>query len=860
MGCRFPGARNPREFWTLLASGRDAIAEVPAHRRGPEALSDEKARASAPAYGRWGGFLDRVDEFDPAFFRLSVSEARTMDPQQRLLLEVTWEALENAGIRPGDLAGRRVGVFVGAWQCDYEKLQKGPIPRGGTGLSRAILANRLSHVFDLRGPSLMVDTACSSSLVALDLAAQSLSVGACDLAIVGGVNLILTSDITRSFSEMGVMASDGRCKVFDSRADGYVRSEGCGVVVLKRLEDSLEDHDNVLAIVRGTASGQDGDTATLTSPSEEAQTDVMRQALSVAGLKGHDISFIEAHGTGTPVGDPIEFGAMKTVYGALHDSRRSCALGSVKTNIGHLESAAGVAGLIKAVLALQNATIPANLHFRELNPDMSLEGTPFILPVGPMSWDFVEGPRRAAVSSLGYGGTIAHAILEEAPGGPEAPLPSRKVWVLACSAPTAAGLERLVPLMAEATLGLDAAGLAAAAGQSLSARTPFSHRLAFTCSSAEEARKKLLNPGVGLESVTRGRVTQRTPPKVALLFSPQGSARTGMGRELYEAEPLFRKHFDQVAQVVERSAGLPLIEALHQGSKGQPITEPVLSHVAVFSVEYALARLWLRWGLRPSAVLGHSAGEYTAACISGALSLEDTVSLLVARGRAMNRFTQDGMMAAVSASQAEVQGVLSRLEARAEIAALNGPTNTVIAGTRTDVERVLAHFEAEGVLARSLDTPYAGHCFMVEPLLPVFQETASQIAGATPRLALYSTVDGARREGVLDSAHWGRHLRQPVRYAAAIEAALADGIEIFLECGPSDSLADMGRRATAGRGLWLASLGAPGEQRRLMESVAALFVRGASLDWDAVAGGRRPEPMLLPNYPFERQPCWFDPS
>ncbi|MEM7345625.1 MAG: beta-ketoacyl synthase N-terminal-like domain-containing protein, partial [Chloroflexota bacterium] len=687
MGCRFPGADNPEEFWQLLQNGVDAITDVPSDRW------KQEAGATTP---RWGGFLQHIDQFDPYFFGILPAEADEMDPQQRLLLEVSWEALENAGIVPHRLAGSQTGVFIGISSNDYVRLQGAPTPLSGTGNAFSIAANRLSYLLDLQGPSWAVDTACSSSLVAVHQAILSLRQGESDLALAGGVNLILTPELTDAFSQAGMMAADGRCKTFDARADGYVRGEGAGIVLLKRLPDAMRDGDPILARIKGSAVNQDGRTNGLTAPNGRAQQAVIRRAVADAGIMPAEISYLEAHGTGTELGDPIEINALKEV---LLDGRTDepCQIGSVKSNIGHLEAAAGIAGLIKVVLSLQHAHIPPHLHLKELNPHISLDNTPLSIPTSGQAWE--AKTRVAGVSSFGFGGTNAHVILAEAP--PHDPTPSPQEHplniLLTLSAKNEAALQHLAQryqayLSSSATDDVAFTDICFTAN---TARTHFRHRLAIRASSSAEAYEKLTTFGDKQKLV--GLITGHAPPnkpKIAFLYTGQGAQYVGMGQQLYETEPIFRDTLDQCDQILRPYLDKPLFDVLYSATS--PIDETIYTQPALFALEYALTKVWNAWGIEPDLLMGHSVGEYVAACIAGAFTLEEGLTLIAERARLMQELPESGKLVAVFASQAQVAVAIDSYP-NVAIAAINGPQNVVISGDIQAVELTIRRDEMESI-------------------------------------------------------------------------------------------------------------------------------------------------------------------
>ncbi|HEX7843260.1 MAG TPA: SDR family NAD(P)-dependent oxidoreductase [Kofleriaceae bacterium] len=871
LGCRFPGAPDPDAFWSLLRSGGDAIREVPADRWDVGAFYDPDPATPGTTTTRFGGFLPRIDEFDPSFFCISPREASHMDPQQRLLLEVTWEALENAGIAPQALYGTETGVFVGISTNDYAGLQLSDPARvgahDGTGSAHSIAANRLSYLLDLRGPSMAVDTACSSSLVAVHLACQSLRTGECRVALAAGVNVVLTPQLTIVFSKAGMMAADGRCKTFDAAADGYVRGEGCGVVVLKRLADALADGDQVLAIVRGSAVNQDGLSNGLTAPNGLAQEAVIRAALARAGISPQDVSYVEAHGTGTPLGDPIEVGALGAVLMPERPRDRPCALASVKTNIGHLEAAAGIAGLIKTVLALVHREIPPHLHLHTINPKIHLEGTSFVIPRALLPWPSPQGPRRAGVSAFGFGGTNVHVILEEAPqAAPRAAEAiERGPEILVLSAQSDAALRALAGRYAQRLETLAARELGDACATARRGRYPFIHRLAVIGDSGAQLRARLLAfaEDKDLPQIVRGRARHKAPPKVAFLFSGQGAQYAGMGRGLYETEPVFRRALDRCEALLRPHLDVPLFSVMWPAAgASRLLDETAYTQPALFALQYALTELWRSLGVAPSAVIGHSIGEFAAACAAGVLDIEAAVALVATRGRLMQALPQGGAMAAVFASEDEVSAALAAAPGQLSIAAVNGPADTVVSGPRAELDGLLQALATRGVKARRLVVSHAFHSCLMEPMLDAFTAAVERVELAAPRIPLISNVTGevAPAEVVARADYWRRHVRAPVRFAAGMRALEALGCEAFVEIGPGATLIGLGQRCLPGDAeLWVASMRkGQCERTQLLTAAGGLFTCGVQLDWTGLDAGLPRRSLALPTYPFERQRCWIE--
>ncbi|MFQ5984071.1 MAG: aminotransferase class III-fold pyridoxal phosphate-dependent enzyme [Alphaproteobacteria bacterium] len=870
IGCRFPQADTPAAFWQLLRNGVDAIKEVPADRWDVERFFDPDPETPGRMNTRWGGFLDHVDRFDPEFFGISPREACSMDPQQRLLLEVVWEALEDAGLPRQRLAGTRTGVFIGISNFDYSRLL-GHDPQAinaytGPGTALSIAANRISYLWDFRGPSLALDTACSSSLVAVHVACLSLGNGESSLAVAGGVNVLLSPEPTIAFSEARMMADDGRCKTFDDRANGYVRGEGAGIVVLKPLSQALGDGDQVYAVIRGSAINQDGLTNGLTAPNPLAQEAVVREAYRQAGVSPGRVHFVEAHGTGTPLGDPLEVKALSKVLAADRPPGRYCAIGSVKTNIGHLESAAGIAGLIKVALSLRHRQIPANLHFQKANKYIPFDELPVRVQQTLGPWPETSAPAVASVSSFGFGGTNAHVVLEEAP--PETS-PVRKqerpVHILALSAKTANSLRTLAGRY-DAFLGnrseVSVADVCFAAN---TGRSHFPHRLAVIGETSAQLRKRLAAFAAGspASSTHHGLSKARRRAPIVFLFPGQACHYPHMGRQLYETLPTFRDALNRCDERLRPYLERPLLTVLYPEADGSPLLDQTAyTQPALFALEYALSELWRSWGISPDVVMGHSVGEYTAACVAGALSLEDGLKFVADRGRLMQELPHNGMMAAVFADETRVEGALAELHDDVSIAAINGPENTVISGDRAAVETVLKKLKSKGVKARPLTVSHAFHSRLMEPVLGPLEKAASQLGRQPLRLPLVSNLTGEILQPghIFDARYWRRHAREPVRFAAGMAALSAHDYHLFLELGPNPVLSAMGRHCLRdGSATWLASL-RQGKQDWpvLLDSLAQLYVQGLDVDWAGLDKDYARKRLSLPSYPFDRKRYWVN--
>ncbi|MFL7871902.1 MAG: condensation domain-containing protein, partial [Anaerolineales bacterium] len=758
---------------------------------------------------------------------------------------------------------------VGISSYDYSRLQFDDPEMidayAGTGNAHSIAANRLSYVFDLRGPSMAVDTACSSSLVAAHLACQSLRSGESDLALAGGVNLILTPELTITFSQARMLSPDGHCKTFDAGANGYVRGEGCGVVVLKRLSDALRDGDNILALIRGSAVNQDGRSNGLTAPNGLAQQDVIRYALADAQVSPQQIGYVEAHGTGTPLGDPIEIASLRAVLEEGGATSR-VLVGSVKTNIGHLESAAGVAGLIKSVLALHNEAIPPHLHLKEVNPYLSLEDSRLEIGTYLRPWKRKDQPRFAGVSSFGFGGTNAHLILSEAPPLPLEAQPTnteRPQHFLALSAKTETALGELAQLTS-ASLNDTHHSLANICYTANTGRSHFEQRLGIQAGTLEGLKTGLDAFISKKASTSFGHSKPGAQPKIAFLFTGQGSQYPNMGRELYETQPTFRAALDQCAEILDSRLDRPLLEILFAAEDKDAIHQTQYTQPALFAFEYALAEMWRSWGLQPYAVLGHSVGEYVAACIAGVFSLEDGLRLIAERARLMGNLPHTGSMAAVLADASRVTGALDPYQDKVSIAATNGPENTVISGESTAVQSVLDKLTEAGISSKALTVSHAFHSPQMDAILDEFETAARQVHYKAPRLALISNLTGAILEPdqIPDASYWRDHIRSHVKFSAGMQSLSALEIDAFLEIGPAPVLVGMGRDCLPeSKAAWLPSLRkGQDDWQTILDSLGKLYVQGAEVDWAGFDHGYARQKVSLPNYPFERQRYWLEPT
>ena len=898
MGCRYPGGvRNPEAFWQLLKNGRDAISEIPSDRWSIDDYYDPEPGVPGKMYTRKGGFIDQVDQFDPQFFGISPREAVSMDPQQRLLLEVSWEALENAGLAPESLRGSQTSVFAGVCFEDYARLS---MPSENLtkidaytslGGARSIAAGRLAYVFGFQGPALFLDTSCSSSLLGIHLACQSLRSRESDMALAGGVNLMLTPEATISFSKLNALAADGSCKTFDASANGYARGEGCGIVVLKRLSDAIADGDAIHALIRGTAANHDGHSNGLTAPNGNAQSAVISKALQNAQVLPEQIQYVEAHGTGTPLGDPIEVLALAQVLGQNRAENSPLHIGSVKTNFGHLESAAGIAGLMKVVVSLQQQQIPPHLHLKTPNPHIPWHKLSIEVPTRLTPWDHTGNSRLAGVSSFGMSGTNVHIVLEESPAskttavdestvGPdglssERERPYHLLTLSAKSKPALTDLCSRYQLLLSQHPGMSLADICFTAN---TGRSHFEHRTAVVATSNQQLQEQLhsivSNVNVSTDSISEVNSHQH-PPKVAFLFTGQGSQYVEMGRQLYETEPTFRKTLEQCDAILQLYMNESLLDVLypHHDSRAgsetlisnDKINQTVYTQPALFAIEYSLAQLWQSWGVKPDIVMGHSVGEYVAACIAGVFSLEEGLELIAARGRLMQQLPSGGAMASLLASERQVKDVLSQMAEHPEvyIAAINGPESTVISGAEAAVQSVTSQLVAVGVKAKVLQVSHAFHSPAMQPMLAEFEQLAQTVRYQQPSLPFVSNVTGqVESVEVATPQYWCRHILEPVNFLGGMKTLHQQGYNVFLECGPKPILLSMGRQclAESTNHPWLPSLrSGQTDWQQMLFSLGELYQCGVKVNWHRFDKSYpQRQKLVLPTYPFQRQRYWVE--
>ncbi|MEZ4271531.1 MAG: alpha/beta fold hydrolase [Myxococcota bacterium] len=866
MACRFPGGANSLEdFWELLASGTDAIRRTPTDRWTAHPDEDE---TSGPA--AWGGFLDNVDRFDPEFFGIAPREAKSIDPQHRLLLEVTWEALEDAGIVPTGLRGSQTGVFVGICTGDYQYHVTAAPDRdvySVTGCAPSFAAGRLSYVLGLQGPSMIVDTACSSSLVALHLAARSLNSGESDTAVVAGVNLILSPHTTAGLALTQTLSADGRCKTFDARANGYVRGEGCGVVIVKRLADARRDDDHIHAIIRGSAMNQDGRSTGLTAPSVGAQSALIQQALDTAGVAPDAIDYIEAHGTGTALGDPIEVAALKAVFAPRKDTR-PCVLGTVKTNIGHTEAAAGLAGVIKTVLALKHGIIPRHLHLQQLNPRIGFDDTPFVLPTEARTWAASDRPRIAGVSSFGFSGTNAHVILQEAPkSAPRAEsTATRPMHLLTLSGRSTEALAAQCRRLAEHLNDHPEATLLDVCHTAAVARVHHTERLALLAEDTTEltADLRAFAKGQPVAHAIQG-AAALTACKVGFVFSGQGAQVARMGHQLYQTHPAFQKIIDRCSDAVADLLARDLREVLADPSD-HGLDQTAYLQPALFAVQMGLVTLWQEWGVTPAIVLGHSAGEFAAACTAGVFDLETGARLVAQRGRLMQA-APEGAMLALRADEARVEQLIAQRSfgdsaSALSIAAINGREATVVSGTPAAISEMQSAGADAGIGTRALRVNRAFHSALMDVVQVAFAELAQNIDFQSPRIPFVRNIDGAVGDA-LDAHYWSEQLRAPVRFSRCVTTLGQAGCDAIVEIGPQATLIGLVADQLGDEGCKPSTL-VPSLRRQqsdwttLLRAVGQLHVSGVAINWSTFDAPYSPRKMTLPPYAFTHERYWVD--
>jgi natural product biosynthesis luciferase-like monooxygenase protein/amino acid adenylation domain-containing protein len=873
MSCRAPGASNADDLWQLVRNAEDAITDIPASRWDAKAYYDPKPGTPGKAYTLKGGFVDHVDQFDAGFFNISAREAEGMDPQQRLLLEVTWEALENAGIPASSLVSSPTGVFIGVTSSDYGLLQadanqeKEVNPYFNTGTPLNACAGRISYVLGLQGPSIAIDTACSSSLTAIHLACNALHSKDCEIALTGGVNLTLAPLLNVTLSAAGMMSADGKCKTFSEEADGYVRGEGCGIVVLKRLSDAQSAGDSILAVIRATGVNQDGASSGFTVPNGIAQQKLIQQTLDKAGISSLEIDYVEAHGTGTPLGDPIEAQSLGNVIGTANGRDRPLLVGSLKSNIGHLESAAGVMGLIKLVKALEYQELPPTLHITKPSTripwkDLNLEPISSLRP-----WLTTGNLRRAGLSAFGASGSNAHLVLEEAPLAiPEkdhAHNYENRSQVLAISAKNKDALIQL----AQSYFKLANHSDYSLADLCFNANTRRDHlkvRAAFCAKNISELSNQIqkLTSDEKPAGVFLSQDNVKKTPKIAFVFSGQGSVYAGMAKDLYQQQAVFRQALDTCINVIEKISSKNILESIFASDSAESqrfFSQAQNAQPCLFSIQYALSQLWISLGIKPSAVIGHSLGEYAAACIAGILSLEDALKLVIERGRLTDTLRNPGSMAIVFSSLEKIEPLIQAHAKNLSIAVINAKENIVVSGNQSSLDSLLEQCQTLGIETYPLTVTHAFHSPLLEPILDQFNDFAKTIPSSKAQLPFISCLTGEliQSHEQIGAEYWRNHYRNTVDFAKGLRSLEALKPDLIIEISPNPILANLGKAQLALQD-WLPSLQQYKDDSLVVAStLARLYALGLDIHWKAFEFGSNQRISELPTYPFQRKSYWI---
>ncbi|WP_254564924.1 type I polyketide synthase [Oscillatoria sp. HE19RPO] len=872
MAIRFPGADSVEQFWHNLQQGVESIsffseADMIAAGLNPELIQN-------PRYVKARSILENVEQFDANFFGFTPREAAITDPQHRLMLECAWESLENAGYNSETYPGR-IGVYAGMGLSSYSLFNLYPNRDliESVGVFQTLISNdkdflptRISYQLNLRGPSVNVQTACSTSLVAVHIACQSLLNGECDMALAGAASIRVPQQSGYLYQEESILSPDGHCRPFDANAQGTVFGNGAGIVVLKRLEDAIAEGDTIRAIIKGSAINNDGHLKVgYTAPSVAGQAEAIAEAMAVANVNPETVSYIQTHGTATALGDPIEIAALTQVFSGHTDKKACCALGSVKSNIGHLDTAAGIAGLIQTVLALEHQAIPPSLHFESPNPQIDFENSPFYVNAKLSEWPAGETPRRAGVSSFGIGGTNAHIVLEEAPVTSKKVQNSRQTQLLVISAKTVSALEQASQNLADYLKTHSDCNLADVAYTLQVGRRGFNYRRMVVAETAEAAAIALSSREP--QSVFSGECATVNPP-VTFMFPGQGSQYVNMGRGLYDNQPIFREWVDRACELLLPHLGLDLRTLLYpephaEAAATEKLAQTQFTQPALFVIEYATAQLWQSWGIQPTGAIGHSIGEYVAACLAGVFSFEDALALVAVRGRLMQQLP-GGSMLAVCLSAEEVR---TYLEDSLSLATINSPSLCAVSGKTEAIAQLERQLTATGVTCRRLHTSHAFHSPMMEPILDEFRDRVAQVRRNPPQLPFISNLTGTwiTPEEAIDPHYWANHLRQPVQFSDGIAEVLTRENSIFLEVGPGRTLSTLTQQQVHPKSprTILCSLRHPRDGQSdlafLLATAGRLWLSGVQMDWMAFSSQENPRRIPLPTYPFQRQRYWIDP-
>jgi acyl transferase domain-containing protein/acyl carrier protein/SAM-dependent methyltransferase len=879
IGCRFPGGVTDIEsFWQLLAEGRDVVTEVPPDRWNVERFYDAEPGLAGKSIAKRGGFLDQIDQFDPQFFGISPREAPYIDPQQRLMLETAWEALEDAGVVLDLERGTDIGVFVGVSHNDYQNIQGGGTDRAGisahspTGSAHSIAANRISYSLNLKGPSMSMDTACSSALTAVHVACEQLRTGRCRMALAGGVTVIITPDGFIGFSQAGMLSPDGKCKAFDAAANGFVRAEGAGVVLLKLLSQAIADGDPIQGVILGTALNQDGHTNGISLPSPEAQAQLVRDACADAGISPSQVGFVEAHGTGTAVGDPIEATALAEALCVDRSPDAPLAIGSVKTNMGHLETAAGVVGLVKGLLVLKHRQIPASLHFTTPSEHIDFAALKLRVPTTLESFPESDGPRLVGVNSFGFGGANAHVILAEPPvraPSVHEPLLTDRAWPLVLSARSETALQGVAGRLAEwievHQKGNGSSPLLPSLVYTLGARrNHHPHRITLAAPSCYELVQELQAFAAGEsggQALTSFTPRREAAPRIGFVMSGQGPQWWGMGRELMENEPVFREAMEACADAMKPHARFSLLEELARDQETSRLQQTEVAQPAIFAFQFALSALWKSMGVTPAAIVGHSVGEIAAACVAGILSMEEAARVIVLRARLMHECARgEGTMLAVGLSEEEAQLLLAGHGREVSIAAFNGPKSLTLSGPQPVLEVIRAELEAKSVFARFVRVEHPFHHALMQPAADALTAALADLAPQPESVPFFSTVTGQQQAGQdCTGAHWGRGIRQAVQFVPAVNALADFGVDVWLEISSHPALSISIQECLAARGQKATVTSSTRREREhtcLVEAALALHRAGVTLDFAAMTPSR--ELISLPAYPWDRSRWWHE--